>query len=146
MSSGLIKYEAPSVMSIMKSFFDDDLFRGWDQGLSVAGYPEMDIIEDKESYRVKVDLPGLDKKDIKIELEDGLLSISGEKKEEKIEKDKNRFCHIERSYGSFTRTFRLPDNVDTAGHVDAKYANGVLELTLKKDESAKPKAIEIKVD
>jgi HSP20 family protein len=62
-----------------------------------------------------------------------------------MEKDKNHYYHFERSYGAFNRTFRLPENV-MSDHVDAKYANGVLELTLKKSEVAKPKAIEVKVE
>lgn len=144
--SALIRYETPSTISdIVESIFSNGFFSRWGRELPVTSYPDVDIIEDKESFRVKADLPGLDKKDIRVEVENGVLSISGEKKEEKIEKDKNHYYHFERSYGSFNRTFRLPDNVNT-GHIDAKYANGVLELTLKKSETAKPKTIEVKVE
>ena len=144
--SALIRYETPSTISdIVESIFNNGFFSRWDRELPVTSYPDVDIIEDKDAFRVKADIPGMDKKDIKVEVENGVLSISGEKKEEKVEKDKNHYYHFERSYGSFNRTFRLPDNVSTE-HIDAKYANGVLELTLRKSEAAKPKAIEVKVE
>ena len=82
---------------------------------------------------------------IKITVEDGVLSISGDKKEEKREKKKGRYCYYERSYGSFYRSFGLPENVDEKD-INATYKNGLLELKLKKTEKAKPKAIEVKVD
>jgi len=87
----------------------------------------------------------LTKKDIKVVVENGILTISGEKKEDKVEREKNNYYHLERSYGSFCRSFKLPENV-ASEHVAATYTNGVLELTLKKTEEAKPKAIEVKIE
>jgi len=105
----------------------------------------VDIVEEKDAYKITADVPGMDKKDIKVEVENEVLTISGEKKEEKTEKDKNRYYHLERSYGAFSRSFKLPENVSSE-NIEAKYNNGVVELKLNKKEIAKPKAIEVKID
>jgi len=145
--SSCIRFE-PTV-STLANLFDEALgggiFSKWDRDLSETRYPNVDIVEEKEGFRIKADMPGLDKKDIKVEVENGVMTISGEKKEEKTEREKNRYYHYERSYGSFCRSFKLPDNVSNE-HIDAKYANGVLELLLKKTETAKPTTIEVQVE
>ena len=145
--SSIIRYE-PAVTTL-SDLFDEALngsfFSKWDRDLSETTFPHVDIIEGKDNFHIKADMPGLDKKDIRVEVENGVLTISGEKKEEKTEREKNRYYHLERTYGSFCRSFRLPDNV-ASDHIDAKYANGVLEVMLKKTETAKPKAIEVKVE
>ena len=105
----------------------------------------MDIAESENGFRISADLPGLSKQDIKLSVEDGVLSISGEKKQEVEKKEKDRYYHFERSYGRFCRSFTLPANVDSA-NIDARYNNGVLEVHLRKTEEAKPKAIEVKVE
>jgi len=144
--SALIRYETPTSLSdIVESIFSNDFFSRWDRQLPETHYPDVDIIEEKDAFRIRADLPGMEKNDIKVEVENGVLSIRGEKKAEKMEKDKNHYYHFERSYGAFNRTFKLPENV-MSEQVDAKYANGVLELTLKKSEIAKPKAIEVRVE
>jgi HSP20 family protein len=143
--SGLIRYQSPALA--VSSWFDE-LFSGWDpweKSLPTTLSPKVDVIEDKDSYKITADIPGIDKKDLKVEVSNGVLLISGEKKEEKYDKDKDRYYHFERSYGSFERQFRLPEEVDPE-QVDAKYTNGVLELTLKKSEKAKPKQIEVKIE
>lgn len=105
--------------------------------------PAVDILETDNELVLKADIPGLDQKDIDIRIENGTLSIKGERKFEKEEKNKG-FHRMERSYGSFVRYFTLPETVDTE-HVKADYANGVLTLTLPKKEIAKPKAIKVQV-
>jgi HSP20 family protein len=143
--SGLVRYQSPS-LSVSSLF--DDLFSGWDpwdKDLPTTLSPKVDVVEEKDSYKVTAEIPGMDKKDLKVEIADGILSISGEKKEEKSEKDKDRYYHYERSYGSFKREFRLSDGIDPE-NVEAKYANGVLELVLKKTEKAKPKQVEVKIE
>ena len=145
--SSLIRFQ-PAVTTLSDLFeeaLSGNFFSRWNREIDERCFPNVDIIEGKENYLIKADLPGLDKKDIKVEVENGVLTISGEKREEKTERDKTHYYHLERSYGAFCRSFRLPDNVGSE-HVDAKYANGVLELTLKKTEAAKPRAIEVKVD
>jgi HSP20 family protein len=145
--SALVRYETPNttLSNLFDDFLGNGIFNAWDRDISLVNYPRVDIIEEKDTYKITADMPGLDKKDIAVEIKNGVLSLSGEKKEEKTEKDKNRYYHFERRYGSFRREFALPDHVD-AEHADAKYANGVLELTLKKTEAAKPKQIEVKVE
>lgn len=104
--------------------------------------PAVDIRETEDALVVHAELPGIDKKDIKVDVRDGVLSISGERRYEKDVKEEN-VHRIERAYGSFSRSFSLPRNVDTE-KVDASLKDGVLEVKLPKKESAKPKAIEIR--
>ena len=103
--------------------------------------PNVDIFETDNELVLKADIPGIDQKDIDIRIENGTLSIKGERKFEKEENNKG-FHRMERSYGSFVRYFTLPETVDTE-HVKAEYSNGVLNLTLPKKEIAKPKAIKV---
>jgi len=104
--------------------------------------PAVDIRETDVALLVQVELPGIDKKDVKLEVKDSVLTISGERKYEKDVKEEHAH-RIERSYGRFVRSFSLPTNVDT-DKVDASMNNGILEVRLPKKESAKPKAITVK--
>ncbi len=103
--------------------------------------PNVDIRETEDTLLVQAELPGIDKRDIKVEVKDGVLTISGERKYEKDVKEEN-VHRIERAYGRFTRSFSLPRNVET-GKVDAAMKNGILEIRLPKLESAKPKSITV---
>lgn len=103
----------------------------------------MDIQEGEQEYHITAELPGLKKEDVKITLQDGVLTLQGERKQEKEEKGK-RFHRVERAYGSFVRSFTLPDVVDEA-KVSAEFKEGELHIYLPKTEKAKPKAIEVKV-
>jgi len=104
--------------------------------------PAVDIRETEDALNMHVELPGIAKKDITIEVKDGVLSISGERHYEKDVKEENAH-RIERAYGRFTRSFSLPRNVN-ADAVEASMQDGVLHVRLPKLESAKPKAIAIK--
>ena len=115
------------------------------ESLTVSEWsPLVDITEDPKEYLIKAELPEVKKEELKVNVEDGVLTISGERKFEKEEKGK-KFHRIERSYGSFIRTFTLPDDVD-AGKVAADFKEGVLLVHLPKDEKAKPKTVEVKVN
>ncbi|MGE3979054.1 MAG: Hsp20/alpha crystallin family protein [Nitrospira sp.] len=105
--------------------------------------PSVDISETESEYQIKAEIPDVKKEDVKVTLEDGVLTIQGERKHEKEEKGK-KYHRIERSYGSFVRTFSLPDVIDD-DKVKAEFKDGVLNLHLPKSEKAKPKAIEVKV-
>lgn len=105
--------------------------------------PSVDISETEGEYQIKAEIPDVKKEDVKVTLEDGVLTIQGERKQEKEEKGK-KYHRIERSYGSFVRTFSLPDVIDE-DKVKAEFKDGVLNLHLPKSEKAKPKAIEVKV-
>lgn len=106
--------------------------------------PKVDVYETDDSYVLKADLPGLKKEDIKIDVHDNTLTFKGEKKVEK-KTEKDNYVRVERSYGSFKRSFTLSDNVDSE-NIKAGYKDGVLEITLVKKEEAKPKEINIEVN
>jgi HSP20 family protein len=105
--------------------------------------PSVDISEDDKEWLVKADLPEVKKEDVKVTVENGVLTITGERKFEKEEKDK-KYHRIERSYGNFLRSFALPDAAD-GSKVNAEFKDGVLKVHLPKSEKAKPKAVEVKV-
>jgi len=107
-------------------------------------FPSVDVSETKNDLIVKAELPGIDPKDIDISLNDGYLTIKGERKQEKEEKEEN-YHFIERSYGSFTRSVRLPNEVQR-DKISASYKNGILKVTLPKSEEAKKKEVKIKVE
>ena len=105
--------------------------------------PAVDILENEQSLVLKADIPGMTENEIGISIENGTLTLKGERKFEKQE-DKAGYHRIERSYGTFARSFLLPDSVD-AEHVAADYKNGLLTVTIPKKEVAKPRKIEVKV-
>jgi HSP20 family protein len=106
--------------------------------------PTLDVSETKNDLVVKAEIPGIDPKDIDISLANEILTIKGEKKQEKEEKEEN-YHLTERSYGSFTRTIRLPREIQS-DKISASYKNGILKVTLPKSEEAKKKEIKIKVE
>lgn len=106
--------------------------------------PTVDIEESDESYLIRADVPGIDKKDIEVRLDNGVLSITGERREEKETGKGTRRHRTERYCGTFARHFTLP-NAIMADKVDASYKDGVLSLVIPKAEEARPKAIDIKV-
>jgi len=106
--------------------------------------PSIDVSETKSDLVIKAELPGMDPKDIDISMNNGFLTIKGEKKHEREEKDEN-YHLVERSYGSFTRSVRLPREVQS-DKITASFKNGVLRVTLPKSEEAKKKEIKIKVE
>jgi HSP20 family protein len=114
------------------------------EAMTVAEWsPPVDITEDDKEYVIKAELPEMKKEDIKLSVEDNVMSISGERKYEKEEKGK-KYHRIERTYGRFMRRFTLPDTAD-GSTVSAEYKDGVLNVRLSKSENAKPKSIEVKV-
>jgi HSP20 family protein len=114
--------------SLVDKFFNDSLARSGGS----AFIPKVDVAETKDAFEIHLAAPGLNKEDFKIELNDNFLTISGERKF-KEEKEERNFLAIETQYGSFSRSFTLPENVD-ATKINAKYNNGILELTIPKDE------------
>lgn len=114
------------------------------EALTVADWtPTVDISETEGEYLIKAELPEVKKEDVKVTLEDGVLTLTGERRHEKEEKN-TKYHRMERSYGSFVRSFSLPELVDET-NVKADYKDGVLRLHLPKSEKAKPRAIEVKV-
>jgi HSP20 family protein len=105
--------------------------------------PPVDVYEDEHSVTLKIEVPGIEEKDIDIRIENNTLTVHGERKFEKEEKEEN-YRRVERQYGSFTRTFTLPNSVDQDG-VQANYEKGVLKIKLAKKAEAKPKQIKVNV-
>jgi HSP20 family protein len=108
-----------------------------------AWAPAVDICENENNIVLKAELPGVDPKDVEVRVEDNTLYLKGERKFEKDTKEEN-YHRIERSYGSFARSFALPNSID-GEKVAAEYQDGLLTLTLPKREEAKPKTIKINV-
>ena len=117
-------------------------FPAWSEERSYAWMPAVDMVDEKDEIVIKADLPGLDQKDIEVTVQDGTLTIRGERKEEKEEK-KEGYYYAERSHGSFLRSLALPTGVD-ADKVKATFTKGVLEVHLPKAREAKGKTVEIK--
>ena len=114
------------------------------EAISVTEWsPLVDISEDEKEYVVKAEIPEMKKEDIKINVHDDVLTVSGERKYEKEEKGK-KYHRVERAYGSFMRNFALPENAD-GSKISAEYKDGVLKVHLPKSEQAKKKAIEVKI-
>ena len=105
--------------------------------------PPVDIYEDEHNITLKLEVPGIDEKDIDVRIENTTLTVHGERKIEKEEKEEN-FRRVERQYGSFTRSFTLPSSVDL-GQVSAHYDKGLLKIKLAKKAEAKPKQIKVNV-
>jgi len=124
------------------SFFEGGLRRRAEGG--GEWLPSLDVSETKNELVVKAEVPGMDPKDIDISLSDGMLTIKGEKKQEKEEKQAD-YHLVERSYGAFTRSVQLPKEVQSE-KINASYKNGILKITLPKSEEAKKKEIKIKVE
>ena len=105
--------------------------------------PPVDIYEDEHNIVLKIEVPGIDEKDIDVRIQNNTLTVHGERKIEKEEKEEN-FCRVERQYGSFTRSFTLPSSVDPA-QVSAHCDKGVLKISLAKKAEAKPTQIKVNV-
>jgi len=133
--------EMNTLQSNLNRIFQD-YGRGSDELMTGGTFvPPVDIYEDEHNITLKMEVPGIDEKDIQITLENNTLTVRGERKFEKDEKEEN-FHRIERRYGSFTRSFSLPNTVDTE-NVTANYNNGILTVQLAKRAEAKPKQIKV---
>lgn len=128
-----------SFSSLVDRFFNENLARTG--GATFA--PKVDVVETEKAYEVHVAVPGVNKEDFKVEVNDNFLTVSGERKFTNEKKEKN-YHSIETQYGSFSRSFTLPDNAD-GSKINAKYNNGILELNIPKDEKKVLKQT-IKVD
>jgi HSP20 family protein len=129
---------------INRVFRDSYSGAGQDEALTTSSFaPAVDVYEDEHKVALKIEVPGIDEKDIDVRVENNTLTVHGERKIEKEEKEEN-YRRVERQYGSFTRTFTLPTTVDTES-VSATYDKGVLKINLPKKAEAKPKQIKVHV-
>ena len=121
-------YVPSTFSSLVDRFFNDSMVRNGGSSFS----PKVDVIENENSYEVHLAVPGVSKDDFKVEVNDNHLTISGERKFSNEKKEKN-YHSVETQYGSFSRSFTLPENIDGT-KINAKYNNGILELVIPKDE------------
>jgi len=136
--------ELSALQNRMSRLFEAQYGSGREESLTTGAFvPAVDVYEDEHSIQLKLEVPGIDEKDLDIKVENNVLSVSGERKLEKEEKEEN-FQRVERRYGSFTRSFTLPNTVST-DDIQADYDHGVLKIRLAKRAEAKPKQIKVSV-
>jgi HSP20 family protein len=135
--------EMRSLQDEVNRLFSSSVNRGGSNDIMRGAWsPSVDILENKDSIVLEAELPGMSPEDVNISIENNILTIQGERSFEN-KQNKENYHRVERSYGSFTRSFTLPPTVSSEG-VNAEFENGVLRLTLAKREEAKPRRIEIK--
>lgn len=131
---------------LFRPFFDDMLGSGWGGRLAGADLlrtPNADVMETKDEIQVLTELPGMRPEDVEVSLEDNVLTISGEKTQERREEDRESRWHLsERRYGRFSRSFVLPREVEQ-DRIEARFENGVLHVSIPKSERVKPRRIEV---
>ena len=136
--------EFTTLQDRMNRLFRDSFGDVRDEALTTSSFaPPVDVYEDEHSITLKIEVPGIEEKDIDVRIENNTLTVHGERKFEKEEKEEN-FRRVERQYGSFTRSFTLPTTVD-ADKVQAHYDKGILKVQLAKKAEAKPKQIKVNV-
>jgi HSP20 family protein len=136
--------ELSSLQNRMSRLFEEQYGSRSEEALTAGAFvPPVDIYEDEHSIQLKLEVPGIDQKDLDVKVENNILTVSGERKFEKEEKEEN-FRRVERRYGSFTRSFTLPNTVN-ADDVSADYNHGVLKIRLGKRAEAKPKQIKVNI-
>ena len=143
-SHELFKIERDSnnlLQNFIHKFKDDSEDKDF---LEASWAPLSDIIETDKEYKVAIDIPGVDKKDIRVSVSNGVLSIPGERKEES-EVKKSNYYKIEKAYGKYFRSFNLPENIDMQ-KIDAEFKSGTLTVHIPKSETAKSKQIEVKIN
>ena len=136
--------EFTTLQDRMNRLFHDSFSEGRDESLTTSTFaPAVDVYEDEHNVTLKFEVPGIEEKDIDVRIENNTLTVHGERKFEKEEKEEN-YRRIERQYGSFTRSFTLPNTVDP-NQIQANYDKGVLKIKLAKKAEAKPKQIKVNV-
>jgi len=128
----------------LSRLFEERYGNGREDSLTAGAFvPPVDVYEDEHSIQLKLEVPGIDQKDLDVKVENNVLTVSGERKFEREEKEEN-FRRVERRYGSFTRSFTLPNTVN-AEDVSADYTDGVLKIKLGKRAEARPKQIKVNI-
>jgi HSP20 family protein len=139
----LVRWEPFESLTNMHSRINDLLDRSWIQPALATWYPPVDVLESKDAYLIHAELPGMKKEDFNLEVKDGTLTLSGERKSEKTT-DGVEYRSVERVEGKFSRTFSLPETVKH-DEIRATYRDGILEIHVPKAEEAKPRQIEVTV-
>lgn len=129
-NAGLNDFVPASFSTLIDRFFNESVSRAG--GSAYSFVPRVDVFEDEKAFEIHVAVPGVNKEDFKLDLNDNLLTVSGERKYTK-ERKENNFHTVETQYGTFKRSFSLPENV-ASDQIQARYNNGILEITVPKDE------------
>jgi HSP20 family protein len=132
-----------NLRSVLNDLFDENNGRSSTQPKVSKWYPAVDVLESKDSYLIRAELPGMKREDIKVEVKEGALVLSGERKSEKPAEGVE-YRHVERVAAKFWRSFTLPETAKPDG-IEATYKEGILEIRVPKAEEAKPRQIEISV-
>src|SRR5688572_33017289 len=132
-----------NVRSVFDDLFDENFDRSWAKPSISKWYPAVDILESKDSYLIRAELPGMKREDINVEVKDGTLVLSGESKSEKPAEGVE-YRHVERAAAKFWRSYSLPETAKQDG-IEATYRDGILEIRVAKAEEAKPRQIEVNV-
>jgi len=129
----------PTFAKVVNDIFNEDFVKNLDDSLSVwnGSQPAVNVKEDADGFALALAAPGYGKEDIEIKIDDNVLTISSEKKDEVAEKEGEKFTRKEFKYAAFKRTFTLPDTVDST-KIEANYENGILNISIPKKEEAKP--------
>jgi HSP20 family protein len=136
--------ELNALQGRLNRLFEEQYGTEREESLTAGAFvPPVDIYEDEHSIQLKLEVPGIEQKDLEVKVENNVLTVSGERKFEKEEKEEN-FRRVERRYGSFVRSFTLPNTVSTED-VSADYSNGMLKIKLGKRAEAKPKQIKVNI-
>ncbi|MDY6969367.1 MAG: Hsp20/alpha crystallin family protein [Spirochaetota bacterium] len=150
MEKNIAKRDSHLSLNTFKNRFDklfEDFFAFTPSTLFQSDWnPKFDMEEDEKSIQIIAEMPGIDEKDIQVSLDNNMLTISGEKKEEIEEKDKNKsVVFSERKFGSFSRSIAMPDGINT-DEIKANFKKGILNINIPKEKSVKPKKIQIQVN
>jgi len=132
-----------NLRSVLDDLFEDGRSRATRGASTARWYPSVDVLESKDAYLIRAELPGMKKEDIKVEVKDGTLALSGERKSEQPAEGVE-YRHMERVAAKFWRSFTMPETVKQDG-IEATYKDGILEVRVPKAEEAKPRQIEISV-
>lgn len=144
----LVRFEPipgyPNFRSVFSGLFDENFGRSSTQPSVSMWHPAVDVLESKDSYLIRAELPGMKREDIKVEVKDGTLVLSGERKSEKPAEGVE-YRHVERVAAKFWRSFSLPENAKSDA-IEATYKDGIIEIRVPKSAEAKPRQIEISVN
>jgi HSP20 family protein len=132
-----------NLRSVFNDLFDENIGRSFAELRKSKWYPAVDVLESKDSYLIRAELPGMKREDIKVEVKDGTLILSGERKSEKPAEGVE-YRHVERVGAKFWRSFSLPETVKHDG-IEASYKDGMLEIRVPRAEEARPRQIEVSV-
>ncbi|MBD3240825.1 MAG: Hsp20 family protein [Chitinivibrionales bacterium] len=141
--SALVPYN-PRVLTLRQlidQLMEPSVFGLLDREIGEVTWPRVDVTEDNDVYRLEADLPGMSRESIGVTVEKGVLTIRGEKKTGGMSRE-HRYAHLERRYGAFSRSFKVPGDVEPDS-IEASYRDGVLEVILKKGEQSLPRKIEV---